>query len=329
MPSGCGTWPAFWLLGPDWPNSGEVDIIEGVNSQSSNSFAMHTNAGCSITDSGTFSGSIETSNCDINAPGQGVNVGCAIKTSDTRSFGPGFNAAGGGVYATEWTSDAISIWFFPRGNIPSDVDGPNPDPSTWGRPAAQFGGACELDTHVKDQQLVFTNTFCGDWAGQVWANDATCAPRGSSCDAYVRDNPAAFAEAYWDIKGLRVYQGSSSASQTNSTAPYPLANATSGAISATGSAAGLPMPNYSFMTITTASATDGVVAPLPTASQEQYTSTTLPCPDPTAAPGGWARPGQPWAAPGYGGTGGGRSGFGRGGAGGRQGGWRNRLRRWI
>lgn len=31
MPTGCGTWPAFWTLsdaGP-WPNGGEIDIIEG------------------------------------------------------------------------------------------------------------------------------------------------------------------------------------------------------------------------------------------------------------------------------------------------------------
>lgn len=24
----CGTWPAFWLLGDDWPSRGEIDIIE-------------------------------------------------------------------------------------------------------------------------------------------------------------------------------------------------------------------------------------------------------------------------------------------------------------
>jgi hypothetical protein len=30
VPGGqCGTWPAMWLLGPNWPWGGEIDIIEG------------------------------------------------------------------------------------------------------------------------------------------------------------------------------------------------------------------------------------------------------------------------------------------------------------
>jgi hypothetical protein len=26
MPYGCGTWPAFWLLGPEWPANGEIGM---------------------------------------------------------------------------------------------------------------------------------------------------------------------------------------------------------------------------------------------------------------------------------------------------------------
>lgn len=45
FPGGKGTWPAFWMMGNsgNWPNCGEIDIIEHVGSQDRRaSFAVHT-----------------------------------------------------------------------------------------------------------------------------------------------------------------------------------------------------------------------------------------------------------------------------------------------
>lgn len=43
MPGGiCGTWPAHWTLGPNWPTNGEIDIIEGVNNAADNLMSLHT-----------------------------------------------------------------------------------------------------------------------------------------------------------------------------------------------------------------------------------------------------------------------------------------------
>lgn len=47
FPGGKGTWPAFWMLGAagNWPNCGEIDIIEHVGSLPKRaSFALHTAA---------------------------------------------------------------------------------------------------------------------------------------------------------------------------------------------------------------------------------------------------------------------------------------------
>ena len=45
FPGGGGTWPAFWMMGNtgNWPNCGEIDIIEHIGSQDTRaSFALHT-----------------------------------------------------------------------------------------------------------------------------------------------------------------------------------------------------------------------------------------------------------------------------------------------
>lgn len=143
-----------WLVGPDWPNQGEIDIIEGVNDQTNNAMTLHTSNNCTIVNSGAFTGTLATSNCYINAPGQASNAGCDIQSQDTQSYGTGFNANGGGLIATEWTSNVINIWFFPRGTTPADISNGVPKPSTWGAPVAQFEGGSGIDSHFKNQQIV-------------------------------------------------------------------------------------------------------------------------------------------------------------------------------
>ncbi|OAL26150.1 hypothetical protein AYO20_10203 [Fonsecaea nubica] len=221
MPGGiCGAWPAFWTVGPNWPNAGEIDIIEGVNLQTSNAMTLHTNAGCSISNNGMFSGSVATSNCDIKAAGQATNAGCSISTPNDATYGTGFNDAEGGVYATEWTSSAINIWFFSRSAIPSDISSGSPDPGNWGQPLASFGGSCNIDEFFNNQQIVFDTTFCGDWAGNVWDSDPVCKSKASTCESYVQNNPSAFQDAFWTVNSLKVFQGSGSQGP-NATAPFP------------------------------------------------------------------------------------------------------------
>ncbi|KAI1637988.1 glycoside hydrolase family 16 protein [Biscogniauxia mediterranea] len=207
----CGQWPAFWMFGgPVWPVGGEIDIIEGVNMATNTTYTLHTSAGCAFSQDSFSSG-----NC--NAPGTGT-LGCGAPSQDTRTFGDGFNEMGGGVFAVEWTSQAIKIFFFPRtGPMPADIAGDAPDPGAWGAPAASFsGGACDIDQHFQDHQLVFDTTFCGDWAGKVFSDDPVCSAKAATCQDYVANNPDDFRDSYWLINSVRVYSetGSGSAATT-------------------------------------------------------------------------------------------------------------------
>ncbi|EOO02045.1 putative glycoside hydrolase family 16 protein [Phaeoacremonium minimum UCRPA7] len=213
MPVGCGVWPAMWMFGPNWPSSGEIDIIEGVNSQSTNAITLHTSAGCSISNTGSLA-STKLTTTDGNCNSGNGNIGCGQSTSDTNNYGAGLNSIGGGVYAVEWTSTGISVWFFPRGSAQASAlsgnstAGAGVDTSAFGQPLATFvgGSGCNIDEHFMNHNLVFNTDFCGDWAGQVWSQDATCSSLAATCNDYVANNPRAFVEAYWLINSVKVYQ---------------------------------------------------------------------------------------------------------------------------
>ncbi|KAF2400431.1 hypothetical protein EJ06DRAFT_430356 [Trichodelitschia bisporula] len=165
MPVGCGTWPAFWTLGPNWPNNGEIDIIEGVSLNTNNAMTLHTTPNCTIAGSG-MTGTLQTNNC---AYYPGYNVGCSITDPSTQNHGYNFNDNSGGVYATEWTSSYIRIWFFPRGFVPSSITSGAPDVSQFGTPTALFQGNCQIDNHFANHQMVINTDFCGDNASNAYA----------------------------------------------------------------------------------------------------------------------------------------------------------------
>jgi hypothetical protein len=203
MPQGCGTWPAWWLVGPSWPNGGEIDIIEGVNTQTQDQSTLHTSAGCTMP-AGNNSCTGYQISTDCNAYDNG-NSGCGVISPSSTSYGSGFNANNGGVYACQWVNSAISIWYFPRNSIPQDIIDNQANPANWGLPFANFplGGNCDA-SHFSKLSMVIDLTFCGDWAGSAFASQ--CGQYGSDCDAYVQDNPTAFCDAYWLFNKIQIYQ---------------------------------------------------------------------------------------------------------------------------
>lgn len=248
---------------PVWPgNTGEIDIFETVNGMGYNSMTLHTGSGCSVVnetgsidESGnvSFTGTLQTAVCDVDAAGQAPNAGCSItaphraivngngSTGDMakNTAGAAFNANGGGVFALEWTSEYLSVYFFPRGQIPASLQAHSttsvnatssaanftrpapaaqaPTPSLW--PAthrqAHFSG-CDFDQHLAKLSLVIDTDFCGGWAESTWASSGCKASTGvETCQGFVggglqcgngKGKGNGGEEAYWVIRAMSVWQ---------------------------------------------------------------------------------------------------------------------------
>ena len=133
-----------------WPKGGEIDIIEGVNTQTSNQMTLHTDGQCTITTNpSTYRGHLGSPNCQVSSSPSG----CYVTDNNTASYGEGFNAGHGGVYAMEWTSNAISVWWWARRDVPANIDSAAPDPTTWAEPVASFTG-CDIGALFQDHQIV-------------------------------------------------------------------------------------------------------------------------------------------------------------------------------
>ncbi|KAF8325784.1 endo-1,3(4)-beta-glucanase-like protein [Cantharellus anzutake] len=207
MPRGCATWPAFWTNGPNWPNGGEIDIIEGVNDGGPNQSTLHTGPNCKQPPQGEgsaqYTGNQAQTNCDARA---NSNAGCGIHSADGTSYGPSFDAVGGGWYAMERRSDRISVWFWPRdsSDVPQDVKTGAAVIHTkaWGTPYAEFvSDQCDIPSHFAKHRIIINLSLCGDWAGSAYSSSGC----PGTCVDYVNNNPSAFVVAYWEFNSVKVY----------------------------------------------------------------------------------------------------------------------------
>ncbi|KAK4452995.1 putative tat pathway signal sequence [Podospora aff. communis PSN243] len=204
---GCGLWPAFWTFSKgNWPDNGEIDIIEGVHNQNHNFMVLHTKDTCKVTNNGALTNSRLLSDDCIGY------LGCKQAAGSPTTFGADFNKNGGGVYAMEWTNETISVWFFPRNSAMlknGTLSTASPDPSKFGKPLGRFAPAgCDIPGAFKDQSIIINTSLCGDWAGapDVWNSNTDCKAMAPTCEAFVGSNPEAFTNAFWIIKEIKVFQ---------------------------------------------------------------------------------------------------------------------------
>ncbi|KAJ1019607.1 hypothetical protein NDA18_006085 [Ustilago nuda] len=225
MPVGCGIWPSWWTVPTNpaggWPNGGEIDIVEGIGYTNQNTYSVHTVPGCRVNSTtnaqrGTYQLSNVTlaTNCASSETG---NKGCGVQSFLRTDFGAGYNSNGGGIHAMVWDKDlGIKSWFFPRTTAPADIAAGKPDPSGWGTPQGSWPAQdCDPTKFFFNHVSVFSNTICGEWAGdkQLWNNawngqKQSCAAMTgySSCQAYVQSKDVDFSQAYWLINSVKVYQ---------------------------------------------------------------------------------------------------------------------------
>lgn len=188
-------------MGPNWPNAGEIDVLEGVNNQKGNQYTLHSgniNGTCTLdkninkASAKAFTANVVGTECVSSGAN---NAGCGFSDPDPTSFGEGFNNASGGVFAHLWDSTGIKAWHFARNRIPSDIAAKNPNPKSWPTPAAVWSSqTCDINRHFFDHALTIDTTICGDWAGSDYVNSGC----PGTCSDIVAD-PKNFASEYRDI----------------------------------------------------------------------------------------------------------------------------------
>lgn len=89
-----------------------------------------------VSNLGDSAANLVTTNCNVETgdPNNLNYEGCKYVDGDASTYGTTYP---GGVWAMQWTSNGIKVWFWRYGQVPSDVTAGKPKVSSnWGTPRA-------------------------------------------------------------------------------------------------------------------------------------------------------------------------------------------------
>lgn len=217
MPVGCGQWPALFMVSRSlgWAEGGEIDLLEAANHYSQNVMSVHTSDGCYLQG--------ENMRSTLNPTG-GDNRHCSIYNSvqacgatSTRDgiAGHSFNNQGGGVFAVEISYErGVRMHVFKRNEIPGDILGGSPNPSSWGQPDYEVpSGSCNPGHYFRELSFLIVNTMGGTMSSGTF-NNAYAGNSGVDCGATTGQDPWNFIknnggqlrdEGYWVINSYSSY----------------------------------------------------------------------------------------------------------------------------
>jgi hypothetical protein len=216
IPAACGTWPAVWFTGSNWPEDGEIDVVEGVNYYTKNIVSIHSGDGCTMSAS-TLSSLVQASliiQGDSNCNAHVSTTGCGLSLDSTSSFGLPFNQADGGVYALQFTESGISMYFWNTGSVPDDIVSGSPNPSTWDAVVQYSADSCDPNSHFKDLMMIINTNLGGTFAGaDIWSTE-NAGGQGSSCAEitgnsnaanYILNTGSAYTDVHFSFRGIYIY----------------------------------------------------------------------------------------------------------------------------